>query len=158
VKKILDRSTEPGLLFGNDADDMRSPGGGGIDPRVMIGDMSSDMVAYAEDRFTLVNTLMGKLKEKYCKPGKSYAELRARYGTLIGQRNGMAQSVSRYIGGIYVDRSFFGQETTTKPFTPVSAAYQKKAMALLSKYVFAPDAFKGDAALFPYLQIQAPWL
>jgi len=25
---------------------------------------------------------------------------------------------------------------------------------LLSKYVFAPDAFKGDAALFPYLQIQ----
>ena len=27
-------------------------------------------------------------------------------------------------------------------------------MALLTKYVFAPDAFKGDAALFPYLQIQ----
>src|SRR4029078_4480260 len=55
---------------------------------------------------------------------------------------------------VYVDRSFVGQETTTKPFTPVSAAYQKKAMALLTKYVFAPDAFKGDAALFPYLQIQ----
>jgi hypothetical protein len=56
---------------------------------------------------------MGKLKEKYSKPGKSYAELRARYGTLVGQRNGMAQSVSRYIGGVYVDRSFVGQETTT---------------------------------------------
>ena len=27
-------------------------------------------------------------------------------------------------------------------------------MALLTKYVFAPDAFKGDAALFPYLQSQ----
>ncbi len=154
LKKILDRSNEPGLLFGNDADDMRSPGGGGIDPRVMINDMSNDMVAYAEDRFGLVNTLMSKLKEKYSKPGKSYAELRARYGTLVNQRNGMAQSVSRFIGGVYVDRSFVGQETTTKPFTPVSAAYQKKAMALLTKYVFAPDAFKGDAALFPYLQIQ----
>ena len=154
LKKILDRSNEPGLLFGNDADDMRSPGGGGIDPRVMINDMSNDMVAYAEDRFGLVNMLMSKLKEKYSKPGKSYAELRARYGTLVNQRNGMAQSVSRFIGGVYVDRSFVGQETTTKPFTPVSAAYQKKAMALLTKYVFAPDAFKGDAALFPYLQIQ----
>jgi hypothetical protein len=97
---------------------------------------------------------MGKLKDKYSKPGKSYAELRARYGTLMGQRNSMAQSVSRYIGGVMVDRSFVGQETTTKPFTPVSPAYQKKAMALLSKYVFAPDAFKGDAALFPYLQMQ----
>jgi hypothetical protein len=109
----------------------------------MVNDMSSDMVAYAEDRFGLVNSLMGKLKEKYSKPGKSYAELRARYGNLVGQRNGMAQSVSRYIGGVYVDRSFVGQETTTKPFTPVSEAYQKKAMALLTKYVFAPDASKA---------------
>lgn len=154
LRKILDHSTDPGNLFGNDADDMRSPGAGGIDPRVMINDMSSDMVAYAEDRFKLVNDIMGKLKEKYSKPGKSYAELRARYGTLMGQRNSMAQSVSRYIGGVMVDRSFVGQETSTKPFTPVSAAYQKKAMALLTKYVFAPDAFKGDAALFPYLQMQ----
>jgi len=154
LKKILSRSTDPGNTFGNDADDMRSAGGGGIDPRVMIGDMSSDMVAYAEDRFTLVNSLLGKLKEKYSKPGKSYAELKARYGNLIGQRNNMAQSVSRYVGGVYVDRSFVGQESSAKPFTPVSEAYQKKAMALLTKYVFAPDAFKGDAALFPYLQSQ----
>jgi hypothetical protein len=154
LKKILNRSTEPGNTFGNDADDMRSAGGGGIDPRVMIGDMSSDMVTYAEDRFTLVNSLMGKLKDKYSKPGKSYAELKSRYGNLMGQRSNMAHSVSRYIGGIYVDRSFVGQETTNKPFTPVSKAYQKKAMALLTKYVFAPDAYKGDAALFPYLQSQ----
>src|SRR5436190_2594514 len=154
LTKILNRSNELGLAFGNDADDMRSPGAGGIDPRVMINDMSNDMVAYAEDRFGLINTLMSKLKEKYSKPGRSYAELKARYGNLVGQRNGMAQSVSRFIGGVYVDRSFVGQETTTKPFTPVSVAYQKKAMALLSKYILAPDAFKGDAALFPYLQTQ----
>ena len=154
LKKILNRSTDPALVFGNDADDMRSPGGGGVDPRVMVNDMSNDMVAYAEDRFNLVNSLMGKLKEKYSKPGKSYAELRSRYGNLMGQRSQMAQSVSRYIGGVMVDRSFVGQETPTKPFTPVSEAYQKKAMALLSKYIFAPDAFKNDAALFPYLQLQ----
>ncbi len=154
LKKILSRSHQPELTFGNDADDMRSPGGGGIDPRVMVSDMSNDMVAYAEDRFSLINSLMGKLKEKYSKPGRSYAELRSRYGNLMGQRNQMAHSVSRYIGGIMVDRSYVGQETTNKPFTPVSAAYQKKAMAFLSKYVFAPDAFKGDAALFPYLQLQ----
>jgi hypothetical protein len=116
--------------------------------------MSSDMVAYAEDRFALVGSLMGKLKTKYSKPGKSYAELRSRYNNLNGQRNAMAQSVSRYIGGVMVDRSFVGQETSTKPFTPVSSAYQKKAMAFLAKNVFAPDAFKADATLFPYLQLQ----
>ena len=82
LSKILSRSTEAALAFGNDADDMRTPGGGGIDPRVMINDMSNDMVTYAEERFGLVNTLMGKLKDKYTKPGKSYAELRSRFAPL----------------------------------------------------------------------------
>ena len=36
MNKLLARSTEPALAFGNDADDMRSPGGG-IDPRVNTG-------------------------------------------------------------------------------------------------------------------------
>jgi len=47
-----------------------------------------------------------------------------------------------------------GQDTKNKPFTPVAAAYQKKAMAFLAKYIFAPNAFDADAPLFPYLQIQ----
>lgn len=154
LKKILSHSTEPGHAFGNDADDMRTPGGGGIDPRVMINDMSSDMIAYAEERMLLVNNLMGKLKAKYSKEGQSYAELRSRYGNLMGQRASMAQSVSRFIGGIMVDRSMVGQDTKNKPFTPVAAADQKRAMAFLSKYIFAPNAFDADAPLFPYLQLQ----
>ena len=154
LTRILSRSTDPKLAFGNDADDMRTPGGGGIDPRVMVNDMSNDMVAYADDRFKLVNNLMGKLKDKYSKPGKSYVELRARYGTLNGQRISMAAAVSRYIGGVYVDRSFVGQNSPNKPFTPVPVAYQKKAVDLLSKYVFAPNAYDADAPLFAYLQLQ----
>ena len=38
---LLNKSTKPELIFGNDADDMRSPGKA-IDPRVMIGDLSND--------------------------------------------------------------------------------------------------------------------
>ena len=73
---------------------------------------------------------------------------------LMGQRASMAAGVSRYIGGVYVDRSFVGQETNTKPFTPVPVAYQKKAMASLSKNIFAPEAFDADSELLPYLQLQ----
>ena len=151
--KIASRSNDPKLTFGNDADDMRSVGGG-IDPRVMVNDMSNDMVAYAEDRFKLINTLMPKLKTKYSKPGQSWHELRVRYNNLNGQRAGMINSVSRFIGGVQVERGFPLQEGTGKPLTPVTAAYQKKAMDLLSRYVFAPNAFDGDAQLFPYLQVQ----
>jgi len=153
LNKILSRSTDPQLAFGNDADDMRSPGGG-IDPRVNINDQTNDMVVYGEDRFKLINTMMPKLKERFSKEGQSYQELRSRYQQLNGQRSSMAAALSRFVGGVYVDRSFVGQKTTTAPFTPVPEAYQKKALALLNTYVFAPDAFAADQSLFPYLQIQ----
>ena len=141
------------MAFGKDADDMRSPGGG-IDPRVNVNDHTNDMVTYGEDRFKLINTMIPKLKERYSKPNQSYQELRTRYLQLNGQRSSMATALSRYIGGVYVDRSFVGQKTSTAPFTPVPEAYQKKALDLLGKYVFAPDAFEADKTLFPYLQVQ----
>lgn len=153
LKKILARSNEPQLAFGNDADDMRSPGSG-IDPRVMINDMSNDMLAYAEDRFKLVNALIPKLKDRYSQPEQSYQLLRQRYLMLQSQRAQMANAVSRYIGGIYVNRSLPDQQATEKPFTPVAAQKQKQALALLNKYIFSPAAFNVDAALFPYLQLQ----
>ncbi|MBC7913236.1 MAG: zinc-dependent metalloprotease [Pyrinomonadaceae bacterium] len=152
-KKILSRSTEPDLAFGNDADDMRSPGKA-IDPRVNVMDLSSDAIGYAVDRFILVNSIIIKLKDKYSKDGKGYAELRARYNLLNGQRLGMINVVSRYVGGVYVDRSFVGQNSPNKPFTPVPLVIQKRAMDVLAKNVFAPDAFKADIYLLPYLQAQ----
>ena len=153
LNKILSRSTEPYLVFGNDGDDMRAPGSG-IDPRINTNDFTNDAIAYAEDRFKIVNNLMGKLVTKYSKTGKSYAELRTRYGSLLGQRRNMIAAVSRYIGGIYIDRSFPEQKSAEKPYTPAPFAIQKKAMASLGKYVFAPDAYASDAKVFPYLQIQ----
>lgn len=153
LSKILGRSTDPTLTFGNDADDMRSPGKA-MDPRVNVNDMSSDAVAYAEERLKLVNQMMGKLVQKYSKPGQSYAELRSRFGILQSQRMSMTSAVSRYIGGVYIDRSFPEQKSASKPYTPVPLAQQKKAMEVLSKYVFAPNAFDADAQVLPYLQMQ----
>jgi len=153
LKKILSRSNDPQLAFGNDADDMRSPGKG-MDPRVNVFDLSNDAISYAEDRLKLINSLMGKLKGKYVKEGNSYAQLRSRYGYLNGQRSQMISAVSRYIGGVYIDRSYPEQAPADKPYTPVALATQKKAMNLLIKYVFAPTAFDADSPLFPYLQLQ----
>jgi hypothetical protein len=153
LNKILMRSTDPKLAFGNDGDDMRAPGKA-IDPRVNVNDLTNDAIAYAEERFKLVNVVMGKLVQKYSKPGQSYAELRSRYGSLNGQRNSMINAVSRYIGGVYIDRSFPEQHSSSKPYTPTPVATQKRALDVLNKYVFAPGAFDADAAVYPYLQLQ----
>lgn len=153
LTKILEKSNDTLLIFGNDADDMRSPFNG-IDPRVNIGDMSKDVLGYSNTRFKLVNTYMNGLKEKYSKPGQSYHELRQGYLILTGEMNSAATVTSRYIGGVYVNRGFIGQVGSIQPYTPVSLADQKKAMSILSKNIFAADAFDAAQSLYPYLQMQ----
>jgi hypothetical protein len=150
LQKLLSRSTEKELQFGNDAD--IAGFGSGIDPRVQVWDMSGDMITYGGERFGIVSGMMAKLKDRYAKANSSYQELVNRYYALQWQRTASAQAISRYIGGIYVDRGFAGQPNAGQPYTPVPAEEQKRAMMTLSKYLFAPDAFQGDLALVPYLQ------
>ncbi|MFD1613919.1 zinc-dependent metalloprotease [Gelatiniphilus marinus] len=150
---LLNQSTKPELIFGNDADDMRSPGKA-IDPRVMVGDLSNDQIAYSNDRFEIINTMMKGIKDKFSKPGQSYQELRQAYYILSGQRGNAANVVSRFIGGVYVDRAMAGQPGAAQPYTPVSLKDQKRAMATLNKYVFAPNAFDAPNDLYNYLAMQ----
>jgi hypothetical protein len=154
LAKILSRSGDPKLAFGNDGDDMRSPGKG-MDPRAQINDLTNDAIGYAAGRLKLVNGLIPKLVDRYGKSGQSWAELRARYSALQAQRQQMIGAVSRYVGGVYVDRSFPAEGAARqRPFTPVPLAQQKRAVEVLNKYVFAPDAFMVDTALLSWLQPQ----
>jgi hypothetical protein len=150
---IAARSTERELAFGNDADDMRSPGKA-IDPRVMVGDMSSDPIAYGIDRIELSEELMDGLIEKYSREGQSYQALRDAYMTLMGSVRTQTGVISRYVGGVYRDRAFVGQEGATMPFIPVEVEKQHEAMNSLNDYLFAPDAFDSSHDVYSYLQIQ----
>lgn len=150
---LLNESTKPEHIFGNDADDMRSPGKA-IDPRVMIHDQSNDQITYSIDRIELSDELMKNIKGKFIKNGESYQELRRVYYLLSGQKATAANIISRFIGGVYVDRAMAGQIGGTKPYTPVSLKDQKRAMAALSMYVFAPNAFDAPNDLYSYLALQ----
>jgi len=150
---LLNKSTLPELTFGNDADDMRSPGKG-IDPRVMIGDLSSDAITYSINRFELVNTMMKKIKTQFTKKGQTFEDLRRAYYTLHNQSAISGGVISRYIGGVYVDRATFGQEGATQPYTPVSLKDQKRAMNALNKYIFAPNAFDTPNDIYNFIASQ----
>ena len=152
MNALLARSSEPDLIFGNDADITNSASG--IDPRVNVNDMTSDAISYMSNRFEVIGDLMTTLPKRYSTPGQSYHEMRNAYLVLTGQLNTASTVIARYIGGVYVDRSFAGQPGAKKPFTPVSRADQKRAMVALSKNVFAPTAFGSPSGLYNYLQMQ----
>ena len=150
---LLLRSTEPKLIFGNDADDMRSSSRG-IDPRVMTGDLSGDQIAYSIDRFKIVNNALKKIKTKMTKEGENYEDLRRAFYTLSSAAAGAGVVLSRFIGGVYVDRSTVGQKGSTKPYTPVGLSDQKRAMNAIKNYVFAPNAFTSPNDIYGYLARQ----
>ena len=147
---ILSKSTDSTLIFGNDADDMRAPGKG-IDPRVNINDFSNDAIGYSIDRIKLVNKLLPDLAKRYTAPGKSNQELRQAYAISMGEIMNASQTISRYIGGVYVDRHMEGNKPA---YTPVAFADQKRAMAALSQHLFAPKAFDAAGGLYQNLQLQ----
>ena len=153
LNQILAQSHKPELTFGNDADDMRSPGKG-IDPRVMIGDLSSDALTYAEDRMELCQHLIDNALNSYVDYAESYADLRKAVGVLVGQYAIQAGVISRYIGGVYVDRSFAGQTEGSTPYTPTPIATQKKAMKLLTEKVFSSVPIVMTDTLIAHLQPQ----
>ena len=150
---LLNRSTESQLVFGNDADDMRAPGAG-IDPRVNISDMSADAITYATDRLSLVDEIMGDLSSKIGTEGESYQELLNAYLVMANEFARAASTISRYVGGVHVNRAMVGQPGATIPFEPVALHDQERAMEALRQKVFAPDAFAGSAELYSHLRQQ----
>src|SRR6185295_11899415 len=140
MEKLLARSTEPALAFGNDADDMRAPGKG-IDPRAMVNDMTSDPIGFARHEFELVDAVVPLFPERLMRDGKSYQTLLNGFFTAASVVRDAASSASRFIGGVYVDRAMAKQPGAGDPLTPVSLADQRRAMQLLRDKVFAPQAF-----------------
>ncbi len=143
---ILARSTEPQLAFGNDADDMRSPGTG-IDPRVNIYDMSTDAIVYASRQMKIMKNTLDKLATKPPATGDSYQETVEAIGVMLSLWRRSAAVTSRYVGGVYIDRAVVGQQGAGDPLTPVAEARQRQAMGVLSEQVFAPEAFLMDPRL-----------
>jgi hypothetical protein len=150
---IAAKSTRPELAFGNDADDMRSPGKG-IDPRVNVGDLSSDAIQYAADRLTLVKHLANGLLLKQRESGASHQKLVQAYSILTTEMATAASVQSRYIGGVYIDRAYVGQEGAVRPINPVPITDQKRALDIICAQILGPSAFQQTDTLFAYLQIQ----
>lgn len=151
---LLSKSTQPELVFGNDADDMRAPGRG-MDPRVNIGDLTNNAIDYAIDRIKLTKSLGESILAKHeAKNGKSYQDLLTQYFILSGQQAQSATTVSRYIGGVYIDRARVGQPGATQPFTPVDEATQKKAMKTLQDHIFSANAFEFPNELYNHIAVQ----
>ena len=150
---LLQKSNLPEHMFANDSEDMRSPGKG-IDPRAMINDLSNEPIIYAEQRIQLVNETMSELPSKLKGKATSWEEYRNALKILLRETEKSLSTISRYIGGVYVNRSTPAQDFDNLPYQPVPTEKQRMAMQVLVDNAFSMNAFPLNNELLNIVQVQ----
>ena len=135
LKEIASLNNRPGHAFQSDIEAAAS-----IDPRVTQFDLTSEPLTYWEKMLQLNRYLMLNLDKREPKVGESYWEFTRRLNFLIGMYSRSAGVISRYIGGVSLDRNHRGDPQERPTAAPIDFARQKKALALMNAYVFAPTA------------------
>ena len=147
LKKIAAESYLPGHAYNDDslADN--------YDPTVARYDLSSDPLTYVEASFGVTRRLLAKLGQSKTTDGENYSQFTSRLNSLIRSKARDAGIAARYVGGYRVRRVVKGVKGDEQPFTPVPLSQQRRALDIISKEIFAPDAFNIPAA---YLTKTAP--
>ncbi|WP_034410776.1 zinc-dependent metalloprotease [Derxia gummosa] len=136
---IAARGIAPELAYGTDEEASSSfSGADGYDPEVNTRDLGSDPLEFARRRMKLTRELLDRLQLKTLKPGESYDVLRRNVITGIGQQTGVALIAAKYVGGVVHVRDHAG--SGRNPYTPVPAARQREALALVRDALFTPNA------------------
>lgn len=135
LQQIARRSGEPGLLYNTDYE------ADAFDPTITRFDSSANPLDYWERVMQTSQELLGKLEGRV-KPGESYLEFSRQVQQTLSMMAQGAGQASRYIGAQQVRRSHKGDAGQKPNLKPVDPALQKRALAMLAKYILAPGALK----------------
>ena len=147
LKKIAADSFLPGHAYNDDglAD--------GYDPTIARYDLSSDPLAYVETSFGVTRTLLASLGKGGPDSGANYAQFTRRLNSLINSKARDANIAARFIGGYRTRRVVKNDKNPAQPFSPVPLSQQRRALEIINREIFAPDAFNIPPA---YLNKTAP--
>ena len=144
LEKIASRSGEKGLTYSTDEDTR----GIDPDPHSMRFDFSNDLVEYARSQAKLVSESMKHVVDDATKDGDGYQHARQAFGILLARHGEVMFDASRYIGGLYVNRSHKGDPKAAKPLEVVPAEKQRAALTLVEEQVFNDKPFNFPPDLY----------
>lgn len=147
LDKLASRSGEPGLAFSTDEDTTSvAP-----DPDSNRFDFGEDAVKFAERQAKVVQEAMDDLVNRVVKEGDDYSKARRAFNVLLSTHGQAMFFVSRYVGGVYVNRSHKGDKDALPPTKPVEAEKQRAALTLLEEQVFSDKPYEVDPSLYNQL-------
>jgi hypothetical protein len=152
LARIAGRSaTDPALAYATD-EDVIPLFGGAIDPLANQFDLGDNPMAHYRRNFSLARELWARTQKRELAEGDNFAIYRRNLQRGLGQFAGAVQPLSKYVGGVYTSRQVAGRNVSAL-MTPVPAAQQREALALITKEVFSSDSFRFDPAFMSKLGV-----
>jgi len=135
--------TDPKYRFASD-EDVNWFNGHAVDPRVHQWMLTNDPLSWCGSQLQLVQSLLPKLDQRFPEVEHPYEEERVAFGVLANKYATCADDAAHWIGGEYLSRSRRGDVKGEVPLVPVARAEEKRAFAIMDKYLFSNDAFRYD--------------
>jgi len=155
LAKIASRSAEPALAYATDEDVVGwvfAPVG--MDPRNHQWDIGADPLTYYTERVKLARELWDALPGKVVENGEGYQIVRRSFNQGVGEYVPAIFSATKHVGGVMHNRDHVGDPGGRQPYVPMPAAEQRRALAFLNTYLFAPDAFQFRPDLINALAVE----
>jgi hypothetical protein len=118
---------------------------------VQTGDLTNDSLSWCTVQFGLIHTLLGSLDSRIPRQGEPYEFERNAFESLFGKEQSLGRIAENFVGGQYLSRAHRGDPGASAPIVPVPRAEQERALALLDRFVFSPDAWNLSPSLLSHL-------
>jgi hypothetical protein len=144
LARIADESTRPEYAYATDED---ANGPYAIDPRISAFDLSNDPLAFDTNQFAVVDALIGKLDRAFPHDGRSYAEERSAFLTIMRTYATASMLSAKYVGGVYTSRAHRGQTGASPPLTAVPRSVSRRAFGMIADHLFSSRALRFSPRL-----------
>ena len=116
----------------------------------MISDLSNEPIKNALQRIELMDEVQRTLLEEF--EPETWEEYRNSITTILREKSRALSTASRFIGGIYVNRSTPEQESDLSPYEVAPVELQIKAINLIKQHGFSDDAFYIQPEIMKVIQ------
>jgi len=144
-KELPLQAAQPDHVYATDED------ASGPDPLARRFDMGKDPMEYARREVAQAKQLRKEILDRAVKKGEAWYRARSFYNQLLYQQAGATRSVSRFIGGTYINRDRKGDPNARPPLVPVEADKQREALQFVIDNSFYDEAYDLDPDLLKYL-------
>jgi hypothetical protein len=139
LRKIAVQVNEPLHTYGTDEDNWL--GVFAVDPLTNAWELSSDPQMFCTDREQIVQKIMPVMEKRLIGAGDNYNRLRSAFSNLTFEKFRSLVPLTKMIGGIYFTRNHKGDPGELPTFAPVPSQKQREVADMITKKLFAEDAF-----------------